>query len=216
VSRCYPAHSNTAEPSFHRGVPAPPAKACRVCNASALPRVPIDDASAAALNAARLFQFKGEFEQLGVECLSDFNLIRPRDLERMKMNVIHKRRFVAAFRSGGGDACLAADPHSLRDDSALSESVSYPSASCQRNPVAAFPVDTPEELVVTRTQLAGSPSGGNDCAIDEEDDEEYSFCGGGSDEVDDINDVKAIPAKKSRGQCGSKRRYRRRRVALGD
>jgi hypothetical protein len=79
----------------------------------------MDDASAAALNAARLFQFKGEFEQLGVECLSDFNLILPRDLERMRMNVIHKRKFVAAFWSGGGDACLAADPHSPHDDSAL-------------------------------------------------------------------------------------------------
>jgi hypothetical protein len=158
------------------------------------------DASAAALNAARLFQFKGKFERLGVEYLSDFNLIQPRDLERMKMNVIHKRRFVAAFRSGGGDACLAADPQSLRDNSALSESVSYPSASCQRNPVAAFTVDTAsEELVVTSTQLPGSPSGGIDCAIDEEDDEEYSFCGCGSDEGDDMNDFKVIPAKKSRG-----------------
>jgi hypothetical protein len=61
-------------------------------------------------------------------------------------------------------------------------------------------VDTAsEELVVTRTQLAGSPSGGNDCAIDEEDYEEYSFCGGGSDEEDNMNDVKVVPAKKSRG-----------------
>jgi hypothetical protein len=84
----------------------------------------MDGASAAALNAARLFQVKGEFERLVVECLSDFNLIQRRNLERMKMNVIYKRRFVAAFRSGGGDACLAAYPHSLRDDSALSESVS--------------------------------------------------------------------------------------------
>jgi hypothetical protein len=92
----------------------------------------MDDASAPAINADRLFQFKGKFERLGVECVSDFNLIQPRNLERMKMNVIHKRRFVAVFRSGGGDACLAADPHSLRDDIALSESVSYPSDSCQR------------------------------------------------------------------------------------
>jgi hypothetical protein len=141
------------------------------------PPRPQDDASAAAINAARLLQFKGKFERLGVECLSDFNLIQPRDLERMKMNVIHKRRFVAAYRSGGGDACLAADPHCLRDNIVLSESVSHPSASCQRNPVAAFPGDTAsEELVVTSTQLPGSPSGGNDCAIDEEDEEEYSFC----------------------------------------
>jgi hypothetical protein len=60
----------------------------------------------------------------------------------------------------------------------LSESVSYPSASCQRNPVAAFPVDTAsEELVVTSMKLLGSPSGGSGCGIDEEDDEVYSFAG---------------------------------------
>jgi hypothetical protein len=64
-----------------------------------------------------LFQFKGKFERLRVECLSDFTLIQPRDQERMKMkmNAFHKRRIVAAFRSGGGDACLAADPHSRRN-----------------------------------------------------------------------------------------------------
>jgi hypothetical protein len=78
----------------------------------------MDDVSATALNAAHLFQFKGEFERLGVEYLSDFNLIQPHDLERMEMNVIHKRRFVAALRSGGGDAYLPAHPLSLRDDSA--------------------------------------------------------------------------------------------------
>jgi hypothetical protein len=135
----------------------------------------------------------------------------------MKMNVIHKRGFVAAFRSGGSYACLVAYPHSLRDDCAIKESASYHSAGCQRNPVAAFPVDTAsEELVVTRTQLAGSKSGGNDWAIDEEDDEEDSFCGGGSDEDDDMNDVKVIPANNSRGAKRQQRRYRRRRVALGD
>jgi hypothetical protein len=136
----------------------------------------------------------------------------------MKMNVIHKRRFVSAFRSGAADACLAADLHSLRNDSALRESVSYPSDSCQCNPVAAFQVEdhASEELVVTSTQLPGSPSGGNACAIDEEEDEEYSFCRGGSNGEDNMNDVKVIPAKKSRGESGSKRRYRLRRVALGD
>jgi hypothetical protein len=45
VSRRYPAFGHTEEPSFHRGVPAPPAKVCRVRNASALPRVPMDDAT---------------------------------------------------------------------------------------------------------------------------------------------------------------------------
>jgi hypothetical protein len=78
----------------------------------------MDDASVAAINAARLFQVKGEFERLGVECLSDFNLIQPRDLERMKMNVIHKRRFVAAFN---GPAAVTPALQQIRILSAMTE-----------------------------------------------------------------------------------------------
>jgi hypothetical protein len=57
----------------------------------------MNDDALKALERARLMQFSNDCEKLGVECADDFQLVQRRELARMKMNHIQKRRFLVAF-----------------------------------------------------------------------------------------------------------------------
>jgi hypothetical protein len=59
----------------------------------------MNDDALKALERARLMQLSNDFKKLGVECADNFQLVQRRDLERMKMNHIQKRRFLDAFPS---------------------------------------------------------------------------------------------------------------------
>jgi hypothetical protein len=59
----------------------------------------MNDDALKALERARLMQLSNDFKKLGVECADNFQLVQRRDLERMKMNHIQKRRFLVAFPS---------------------------------------------------------------------------------------------------------------------